>query len=305
MSEINNYLNKIKNTASLKSLIHILINSFNYRRKIFVVKDVKIRELLLLLKAYKKLKKKYSKVLHNTEYCKKESRKSDTVWFCWFQGVENAPLLVQKCYERAEKTFGKSRITVITSDNFKDYVDLPEFIIQKWHKGIISHAHFSDILRTWLLAEYGGIWLDSTVFILDSNLPDYLTESELFLFNNCRTNSIINISSWYICSYSHNIIFESVKSLLTEYWRKENYSAHYFIFHLFFKIATEYYPEEWKKVPKFSNAPPHMLISEIFEKYTEKREKELALMSPIHKLTYKLKIPPATDGTFYEKYILK
>lgn len=305
MSEKNNYLNKLKNAASLKSLVHILINSFNYRRIIFVIKDVKIKELILQIKAYKKLKKKYLKVLHNTEYSKKESRKNDTVWFCWFQGLENAPLLVQKCYKRAEKTFGKNRITVITSNNFKDYVDLPDFIIQKWHKGIISHAHFSDILRTWLLAEHGGIWLDSTVFILDSNLPDYLTESELFLFNNCRTNSIINISNWYICSYSHNIILESMKSLLTEYWRKENYPVNYLIYHLFFKIVTEYYPDEWKKVPKFSNAPPHMLISEIFEKYTEKREKELALMSPIHKLTYKLKIPPATDGTFYEKYILK
>lgn len=305
MSKINSYLNKLKNVASLKSLIHTVINSFNYRRIIFVVKNVKIKELLLEYKAYQKLKKKYSKVLPNAEHSEKESTKNDTVWFCWLQGLENAPLLVKKCYERAEKTFGKNRITVITSDNFKSYVDIPDFIIQKWHKGIISHAHFSDILRTWLLVEYGGIWFDSTIFILDCNLPDYLTESKLFLFNNCRTNSIINISSWYICSYSHNIILESLKSLLTEYWRKENYLVHYFTYHLLFKIVTEYYPDEWKNVPKISNVPPHMLVAEIFEKYTEKREKELALMSPIHKLTYKLKTPQNTEGTFYEKYILK
>ncbi len=86
---------------------------------------------------------------------------------------------------------------------------------------------------------------------------------------------------------------------------KENYPVHYHFYHLFFKIVTEYYPKEWKKVPRFSNVPPHMLVSEIFEKYTEKIEKELELILPIHKLTYKLKIPQNIEGTFYEKYILK
>ena len=162
-------------------------------------------------------------------------------------------------------------------------------------------------MRTWLIAEYGGIWIDPTVLVLDSNLPSYLTDEKLFLFSNCNRNSLIAISSWYICAYSHNLLLESTKILLEEYWKKEDYPIHYLYFHMLFTMATEYYSEEWDKVPKISNIPPHMLGKEIFAQYTEKREKELIQMCPIQKLSnsFSKKLPDNIEGTFYEKYILK
>ena len=87
---------------------------------------------------------------------------SKIFWTCWWQGVENAPLLVQKCIERMNRFSNGYEVRVVTEANVNDYIRLPEYIIQKHEQGIIPHAHFSDIVRLMLLREYGGIWIDST-----------------------------------------------------------------------------------------------------------------------------------------------
>ena len=43
-------------------------------------------------------------------------------------------------------------------------MELPGYIVEKWGKGQIPAALFSDLLRLQLLIKYGGMWIDSTVF---------------------------------------------------------------------------------------------------------------------------------------------
>lgn len=52
---------------------------------------------------------------------------------------------------------------MIDNGNWRDYVELPEYIIQRWDKKQISPAHFTDLLRLQLLIKYGGTWIDATV----------------------------------------------------------------------------------------------------------------------------------------------
>ena len=170
---------------------------------------------------------------------------------------------------------------------------------------MISHAHFSDILRVWLLVEHGGTWIDSTVLLMGDTLPDYFTQSNLFVFSNMKRNSVINISNWYISAFSHNRILESVKELLTEYWKHENGAIHYFIFHLFFSMATEKYHNLWEDVPKFSNIQPHILASELFRDYDENRLNQIKEMCCVQKLSNKIKIENNNEGTFYDILIKK
>lgn len=306
MSKYKNYFNKIKKLPFKTAIRTILQDSYRMK-EIFIVKQKNIKSLLNQERIYKKLKKKYSKYLsiqNNENNTSLVSDYNNKVWVCWLQGIENAPLLVQKCYKKMQNAFGKERVILITLDNYNKYVDIPEYIIKKWQKGIISHAHFSDVLRICLLVKYGGIWIDSTVYIMDENLPKYLTDENLFLFSNDNRNSIINISNWYICAQKNNIILTNFKKLLMEYWKKENYLIHYSVFHILFRITTDFFPDEWNKVPTFSNIPPHMLSREIFDKYSQKREKELISMCPIQKLNYKKNVPQNIEGTFYEKYFL-
>ena len=100
---------------------------------------------------------------------------TNIIWVCWFQGEDQAPALVQKCIWNL-KQFNQDEYTIkiVTLDNYKDFIDLPSYIEEKFKKGIISYTQLSDILRFTLLATHGGIWIDSTYLTL-SSLPKYVT----------------------------------------------------------------------------------------------------------------------------------
>lgn len=66
------------------------------------------------------------------------------------------------------KKYIKDReIILITKDNFSYYINLPNFIMKKFNNGNISIQQFSDIIRVYLMYNYGGIWLDATILIKD------------------------------------------------------------------------------------------------------------------------------------------
>ena len=88
---------------------------------------------------------------------------SATVWFCWLQGIDDAPEIVKACYNSIKRNIPNRETKVIDAKNWKDYVELPDFIVKKWEKGRIPAALFSDLLRLELLIKYGGTWIDSTV----------------------------------------------------------------------------------------------------------------------------------------------
>ena len=88
-------------------------------------------ELLSLscsLKTKQKLERKYKSKLKEFDrtYKEKTHEISDVIWICWFQGIENAPELVKKCYESIRKNNPDKRIVVITSENISEYVKFPD-----------------------------------------------------------------------------------------------------------------------------------------------------------------------------------
>ena len=66
---------------------------------------------------------------------------------------------------QSKKNAGDHRVIILTEDNYKQYVNIPEWLEEKKNKGVISRTHFSDVLRLTLLSHYGGLWLDSTFFV--------------------------------------------------------------------------------------------------------------------------------------------
>ncbi len=242
--------------------------------------------------------KKYKKV-HNSvhEY-------SDTVWWCWFQGEENAPEIVKACLESVRKNMPGKKVIVITEKNMYDYVSMPDFIIEKYKKGIISRTHFSDLLRLELLIRHGGLWIDSTVLCTDC--PDYAFNTPLFAFKTNEKNDPATVAqNWFISAEKNNPILTLTRDLLHNYWKCHNILIHYFIFYFFLKLAAEKYSEEWNSIPFYSDVPPHILQRELFTQYTEKRIAQLKRMSDIHKLTYKFKDESNLEkqGTFYKKIL--
>lgn len=251
--------------------------------------------------AMHKLRKKYEK-LPLKNYNKKEMIENNIIWFCWLQGLENAPQLVKICYESVINKNKNMNVIFIDCNNLNEYVKLPEYIINKWKNGIISNAHFSDLIRLELLNNYGGVWTDATTYYTDT-IPEFVLKSDLFFFSEDNWGDVnCNMGNWFIASKSNNPILLLTRDYLFQYWKDYNIALDYFIFHLFFKIATEKYKDEYNKIPIFYQDNCHILMRESYKVYQKDRINQIKKMSFVHKLSYKYKLDTYED-TIYSKLL--
>ena len=60
------------------------------------------------------------------------------IWVLWWQGIENEPLIVQRCVECIKRNAGNHPFHLLSKDNLGKYIQLPEFIKQKVDNGAIT-----------------------------------------------------------------------------------------------------------------------------------------------------------------------
>lgn len=248
------------------------------------------------------LRNEFEQFLYKLPYKNFEpSMPPHVIWWCWLQGEEFAPDICKACLASIKKNLPNFEIRIVTEDNMFTYIHPPKFIIDKYKQGIISRTHFSDILRTLLLVEHGGIWIDSTV--LCTGYTSHIFDYPLFVFQNWKfnINQCMVASSWLISSQKEHPILKDTCDLLFEYWKKHDILANYFLFHFFFQMATEKYSEIWETVPRYSNIPPHILQFELFKPFNQKRFEQIKRMSDFHKLTWKHNIENINlNKTYFE-----
>lgn len=272
-------------------------------------KSLELLRLIAGLKIQKKLKKKYGKLQSDFKLEKREgdSILQQMIWIFWWQGMDNAPLVVQKCYDSVKRNFPDWKITVLTADNYQDYVSFPDYIEEKRNKGIISLTHFSDLMRLELLIKYGGLWLDATVFCTGHNIPRSILKSDIFVFQTQKPGAdghATLMSNWLIYAKANNHLLMSTQLLLYDYWKKSNQLIDYFLFHHFFTIASSRFPLEAAKIPPFCNTVPHILLLHFFDKYDEDLFEDLKNMTCFYKLSYKFTEEDMDKkGTFYDVII--
>ena len=173
------------------------------------------------------------------------------IWFYWSDGVKDAPKIVHICLKSIKKYIPNMEIVLVDKNNVKKYVKLPKHILQKYEKKIICEAHFSDIVRVNLLNKYGGLWLDSTIFLTGA-LPRDIFKAEFFAPSLCDINPKKSPGFKYrslllpgvFCNYlmyaskPHNYVVECMVAFLNEYWKDRNW-ADYFLFYEFTAVAIE------------------------------------------------------------------
>lgn len=290
--------------SSLKQKIQKSIRSHTLLTDVFgygLIKlgfaDTYLAGLVTMYHSYYRLAKKFGQLAdklaeadqsrHIQAMEKPES--SRRVWVCWFQGMNQAPQIVQDSYASIQYWLKDWEITVITADTYMQYANIPDYIVDKWQQGIISDAHFSDILRLDLLVQHGGLWLDATTF-LSGPLPEYILGSDFFVYRNgWMDQEIINMGSWLIYSpYAANTLLRETEQLLFEYWRSNNYLLNYFLMHMFFRMVTDRNPEQWARVPYINQVDNHLLQFELEEPFDRNRVQEICSITSVHKLTYKI-----------------
>ena len=279
-------------------------------------RDKKALDILRLSAQYKikkNLEKKYKNEIDEFQSNYADNMPHDTsnkVWVCWFQGLDNAPDLVKKCYKSLKQNLTDREIILITNNKKSDYVKFLKFILDKWKSGQITHTHMTDLLRLELLIRYGGMWIDATVLCTSNRkkIPDYFFNSDLFLYQTLkpgRDGQAQPISSWLISAKTNNKILMMTRYLCYEYWKKNDELVDYFLFHDFVVIALEHNEESWKKIIPIDNAAQHMLLLRLFDKYDENIWRAIKSHTPFHKLTYKFEMDDMIKKDTYYKAIIE
>lgn len=253
------------------------------------------------------LKKQYTPMLEllisKYEDMELEHWKNDTVYSCWMQGYDKAPLLVQKCLNSHQKYIKDKKFVLITEDNQHEYVTLPDYIEEKRKRGIIPYAVYTDLVRLELLIKYGGSWIDSTVLCTNGNYPKEMLDCNLFLYQfkaNKRQKSS-GFSTWFISAYSNNKVLLIARDLLYKYWKDYDCLIDYFVFHKFLWMIKEKLPVEFDAMPEYSSYDALRMVFALERKYDEKLMREFLNNSSFHKLDYRKskQVTNGGDKTFY------
>ena len=234
-----------------------------------------------------------------------EHKRSKIVWFCWLQGIEQAPPVVKACYNSLKRELQDKEIKLVDSANWKKYVGLPDYIIRKWENGRIPSALFSDLLRLELLIKYGGTWIDSTVLCTGLNDNERYLDTDLFLFQYSKLGSIpVSISNWFITACSNNDVLMVLREMLYAYWKDFDCTLDYYIFHLFFSMLSKEYTEEILAMPYGQSMNSLALLHHWNEKFDQKKWEKLTSKVSFHKLAFRVDENVRHNKENYYNYIL-
>ena len=228
------------------------------------------------------------------------------IWQYWESKDGSIPPLVQACLNSVDKFKGNRKRIILNPDNVKDYVNIPEIFWRMRKKGLIKTAFFSDILRTCLLIQHGGIWMDATV-LLTEELPEYIANAELFVFQNDLKIDLdgLNMASYFIVAKPNNPILVQTLKALEAYWKENRFLVNYFTFLHAFTMVTQKNKEIFSKVPFFNFLSVQQMQGELLNKFNEDRWEQLKKISGVHKLTHKQSVLTKKkeikiEGTFFE-----
>lgn len=255
----------------------------------------------------------------------KKDLPENTVWQLWFQGEENAPILIRKCLSSVQHHTNGRPYVLLTRENLSEYLDIPDFIMQKYETGKIGVAHFSDIIRLLLLAQYGGTWIDATV-LLTSPIPKRVENAAFFVFKspdfclypnipksgeflrelNPVNNPYICCSNWFIHSDKGCPVTCTILASLLEHWKKEDKAIDYFVMHYLITLtilSVDTCRHIFTEMPSIGNHYPHLLQNMLDFDYNGNIFDEICTVSFAHKLTHRLNAEAFSPESYYNHLI--
>lgn len=230
----------------------------------------------------------------------KQVKENNTIWMMWWQGEKNAPPIVRACIDSIRKNCKGHPVIIIDESNYKNYVAIPEIVLKRYEEGkkdntylkdtVLTTTHFSDIIRTLLLYNYGGVWIDATIFLTDSIPNRYFTDEFTTLGeDNKWFIGEGKWSSWFMGCLAGNLLMKFIYQMHIEYLINEKYYVNYLMIYSIIDIG-------YKKISKFKNMidltesgnNKALTINRIYnEEADEKFLKEFLEEQHIHKLSWK------------------
>lgn len=243
----------------------------------------------------------------------RESAVSRIIWSAWLQGLDNAPEMVNVCLESHQKHLPGYEFRVLDMENYRQWVELPEWVEEKYARGMIPAALFSDVLRVAVLKRYGGVWMDASVLCTgfdNQQLQKQWAEVEnsrfaVFRYYRKGDRYPSGLSNWFIAATPDNIVLTSVYDMLTAYWRDYDCTIDYYMMHLFISCALKAFPEMERGMPKLNSRYSFFLGDALSRTYSQEAWQELVDHVAIHKLNYRKADEARKNPLSYYNFIRK
>lgn len=231
--------------------------------------------------------------------------KSQIIWQYWAQGYDKIPEVVSKCLKSVEEWKEDYILIRLNDNNLSEYINLPNYILEKKEKGIIPLAQFSDILRVCLLSVYGGVWLDATILLTgpipkrykeidffayqrDPNEPNQKYWENAYAYYYGWSNGFkVNMLNAVIFANKDSVVVKEIALLLLSYWKNNDRLPDYFFFQILFDTLING-TLKGHNCPIESDCTPHLLQQSINDpKFNLYTKVEILKKTSIHKMTYK------------------
>jgi hypothetical protein len=231
------------------------------------------------------------------------------LWTLWLQGWENAPAIIKACLASWRRHHPDWTIVELNAETLADWVDLDEILPNgKWKN--LPPAGLSDIVRSELLATYGGVWVDSSLYCtrpLEEWLPHNIPNG-FFAFSRPGVDRLL--ASWFIATIPDHYLMHEWRRRVRLFWQDREECAEYFWFHHLFGQAYEENSEFrrlWDEVPKIAADGPHF-----FYPFEERSQAPVGLKdlfaveqrtSPVFKLSHSVSdaAPPGSVMAYFLK----
>ena len=230
------------------------------------------------------------------------------IWVCWWQGEDQMPEMVKQCFKFIVKNSNGHNVNLITKENYSEFIDIPDYVIQKVSDKSITLAFLSDIIRTSLLAKYGGLWIDSTYWVTRPlNIDGY----KFFSIRQNRFSGGISDFRWAPSCLGTGeswYVFEFLRDCLLTHIQLHPTNVTYLLIDHVINIAHDEFPEFGQLVDNLPDTKEHIYIMPwLFNQKLDKNKlKEVLDSSPLLKLTIKqenLRKTPEGERTYYDYFI--
>lgn len=227
------------------------------------------------------------------------------IFVFWWQGEENLPLIPKICIERIKKMSGEHPVHFICKDNIREYSStIPESVYNLLEQGIITVQYFSDILRTDLLYNRGGIWLDATIWPCRSIDDIVSVNPRFYTGRRCISdvgNACVSRGRWtgyFLSSPANNSLIKFVHDGLIEAAVNYNGVIDYLTIDYLFDIAykrSTYVRDLINSIPATPNVF-WMLLPFLGEVVSKDFFESILQQSLFYKLNWRINCELKVDG---------
>lgn len=283
----------------INSIYKIFLELFIFDKKLRAKLKVRFAKLYL---------KKYVDFGINCKIDKNKNRKDEKIiWQYWHQGAKEVPKIIKKCLLSVKEQMKGYKQIVLDYNSIKDYVELSDRYYRLLEDKKMKIAHFSNVLRVYLLEKYGGTWIDSTIYLTDK-IPDEIMNSNFCILQKDILSDLSgnNNSCFFIHNKEYSAHIAMMKNILDKYWAENDFVINYFMFEHISTMLSQIKGElkdEWDNMPRYSAEITGELQKHLFDEFKIDEFEKIKKLTPIHKLTYKKPKKTAQKNTYYD-YIL-